>query len=85
MGTLQCSATLPVQGSLTAFDCDVTSGVLNWFATNLRADLRRFEANTPSFGDQDISVSATEGPAATAPRLLLNYQTKCTSMSCPGL
>jgi hypothetical protein len=84
-GALQCSATLPVQGSLTAFDCDVTSSIVNWFATNLRVELRSLRASTPSFGDQDINVSATEGPAATAPRLLLNYQTKCTSMSCPGL
>jgi hypothetical protein len=84
-GTSQCTGTLGVQGSLTAFDCDVTNAIRNWFATNLRQDLRRFEASTPSFGDQDVAVSALEGPAATAPRLLLNYQTKCTSMSCPGL
>jgi hypothetical protein len=81
-----CTLTLPVVPTTpTAITCDVTTIVKDWFASSVPVGQRGFRLASDNFGDQSINISATEMSSANAPRVLLDYTTKCAGNVCPNL
>jgi hypothetical protein len=81
--TAFCQTTLPIVSSMTAFDCDATTVVKNWFSSNVMPFNRTFRMGV--FGDSGfaaIYVGATEGAMIYEPALLVDYQTLCSGTTC---
>jgi hypothetical protein len=81
-----CTLTLPVVPTTPSpITCDVTATVKDWFANSVPVGQRGFRIASDTYGDQSVNVAATEGSSTTAPRLLLDYTTKCAGAVCPNL